>query len=323
MKNATKYFALALSLLLFLLLPCGAFAAQPEQEYPEGQWRTKEGSDSLFCDETEYVRLPLSSAYGVRASVKRSGSITINEEDYFVGVAARDPDLVFLYENRSQIQLWMFHSAYCRKDALSNLDGFLSGSYDGYFLDTTGYERTADKAKTEKLRASLAAKGTEIDVTLLKDAKIYDLYGTYRQGVLIKEIGGFYKTLSGVYYVDYAALPNSAFDSSGNLSTREGTVKALLLEGDDLSFFEETIENGEILDDFKEFGDPPPAIVFWIMLIASSVFFGFLLPLIPLVFSVVQLIRKKTRHPRSYIAIAVLSLLWTVLFVLILLILLL
>ena len=320
--KSKKICSLAFSLLLFLLLPLGAFA-DTQVLYPEGTWSLSEESGGLFCNETEYERLPLSEFHNLHASVKHLGKITIGEDSYIVGASEKDPDLVFLYENSSQILTGSFHSAYYAKSRLSTVAPFLNGVFDGHYLDARDADRHADSEKVEALYAALKSHGDETDVTLFYGASVYKLYGTYKGGALTTRLGAFYKTLNAVYYVDYASLPNSAFNSDGALSLREGnTVPALLLEGEQLAFFEDTLENGDELESFKAYGDPPSPVIFWIMLIASSAVLGFILPLVPLVLSIVMLIRKKTLYPYRYVILSVLSLLWMLLFLLIFLVLL-
>lgn len=323
-----KILILFFAMLLVLLLPLGAFgedAPAPEGEpvYPEGSWSLGAHGESLLCDDQVYERLPLSPLYDVYASVKRLGTITIENENYYVGASVKDTDLIYLYENASQIRTGNFHSAYYAKERLSKMDGFLNGTYEGYFLHGQGNERIAEEAQIATIRKALKDRGTETDVTLFTEAEKYWLSGVYREGALTVKCGVFLKTLTDVYFVDYTTLPNSALDSSGYLSTREGTVKALRLEGEMLSFFEYTLNDAPTVDYYEEIGEPPPALLFWILLIVSYLFLGIVIPLVPLIFSMVMLIRKKTLHPSRYVVLCVLSILWILLFALILLVLLL
>ena len=173
------------------------------------------------------------------------------------------------------------------------------------------------------------AEKTNVDVTSLVGrlyAKAIRLDDTYTFSVVK---GEYYMLDSEIYYVEFAALPNKAFDSDGNISYRGGEIEMMKLTDDEKSViaaakssfkhFSELLFglNAESNDDREQEESYDHDVFhyqrhFFDTRVVWAFIFGISLPLMIAVLSLVLIIRKKREGYKRLFFVFVPACMWLI-----------
>ena len=316
MKNYTRHIiCLCLSLLLLLSLPVLSFADAPAKDNDDASWSISESGDLLCYGEERYLPLELSNDYFNLSDFSKEGTVLWGEQEMGVAVSFDNADLVVLYKDSMDVVGGNCKNFYYKEEVISKARALLEGPITNYKLNDSYYISDVESALIKEILSRLSDKGETVDVSKLDDVEQYELLGYFKKGLPTKRIGVFLDSEQGCYYVSYKGLTNSHFTADGALSTREGEVTAVLLTDEESQALKEALEdytftNPSINEDF-------PPFIYYLFLFIGIASFGFFTPLAILIFSAVMLIRRKTLHPVRYVALALLSILWILLALLI------
>ncbi len=157
---------------------------------------------------------------------------------------------------------------------------------------------------------------TQLDVTKLADDNLLAVYGFDQTETVAHTIGEVYFFENDYYYIHYDALDNSYFDAYGNFSFRKGVVPAYKLDKTGVDM----VINAQASDKYRTveyiYTDENPfieeddkfsaSLTFWTI----SIIVGFIIPMVPLVLSVVYANSTKAGKPKRWYLLTLTSVLW-------------
>ena len=306
-RNFILKFAISLAIaLLTISFSATVFAA-------EGTW-TKSGNTLTSPDGTVYTAYDVPAGYRINRwhySTLQSSSTSSVPDVTSYGKGAKVVFVNYDYEKY-----------FTTDDDKQALDDYFNGNGGEYFLSARDFR---SGAKFDGIAAVMARyysdEKTEITVTKLSDklsARVINVDHTYTFSAFLGEI---YLIDGEYYYVDFAALPNNAFDAEGNLSYRSGQVDMLKLTEAETETY---LAAHERFDDFyySLFGDDDyaryyddgsyyvnhafNARAFW------SLIFNVSLPLMIAVWSLILILKKKRDDYKRLYFVFVPACLWLV-----------
>lgn len=207
-------------------------------------------------------------------------------------------------------------------DAQSALSAYFSGSGGRFFLsdeyasqgvafdDKSGLSQAYKSQQLVDVRASRLYRNLYCRVI-----RANDTYAFY------EVTGEFYLVDDSLYYVEFASLPNNAFDADGNLSYRGENVVPMLetdlltqekifRRANEFDYFGELLFDEELRADDRyaqsnrRYGG---ATMFW------SFIFGVSLPLMIVVWTAILLIRRRGEHFKRLLFILFPAIAWLIL----------
>ena len=316
MKNKIYFricsFLLAmLCILLTAVLP--AAATKDSAEAPEGarEWELSSDGKTLTSDFEIYYLYVLPVGYYLDYHTYYGYA---NSTNMYSRVAsyARDGGFVWIEKNSPTL--------YATKDAAKDLDAFLEGEASKYRLADAEYGDTSLlTAQTFASLEALASAGKNkktTEVSALRDAERYDLTAHDKTDTVATVYGAIYVIDDTYYYLGYRELGNQFFDADGNFSYRSGSVSLVpldsqlsetlsqVIDGLDYERVTYAYEDGEAGNELE--GGLETVSAFW----CAAVFFGLLLPIVPLVMGLVLPHSKKRGYPKYWYALAIAAGLW-------------
>ena len=312
-----RAFLMALSIVLLLpLLSLSVFAAEDEDGFVE--WELSENDLVLTGDGKKYYAYTPIGTIPFYSEAKQvyiyANEVTFSKDGALgaVGTAevcAPAPGSEFVWVNtRSGSYL------YATEVGTRQLNSFLSGKSDHYFLRTAPYSSTKLEKETvdamEKARKSSSGKKT-VNVSELQACLVYDVIVYDETQTLVYDMGAVYKLSDGkYYYLHFLSLGNQYFDADGNFSYRNGSVKLTVLSdsiAEELDLVAEDSVYTETVNIWEnENGDLIPASAFWVF----YVLIGILLPIAPLVVGLILPHSKKKGYPKYWYILSIIAAIW-------------
>ena len=294
-------------------------------------------SVSVFADEGEWTNFTGESVTAPDGSVYYAYDVPAN---YYLNLWDRKDLQYSFWTNSARITSYgkeekvvfvnFDHEKYfTTKEYKATLDEYFAGNGGEYFLSDksinvgVAYENVA----SVRARYQSDAKVT-VDVTTLKDAfsgRAILVDESYNFSYIVGEFY-YFESENIVYYVDFDALENNAFDADGNLSYRSGKIQMLKLSSSERSaylrsrstfssFTYSLFEHENSDSDYYEYDggygcnrtySTFGTHAFW------TVTFGIALPLMITVWTAVLLIRKRHDDYKQLFFILVPAALWLV-----------
>ena len=297
--------------LVISLCACGKHS---QFDSPYKIWEASEDGYTITDGESTYHRygeLPL----GVRVennSYRYYNEVVIDGYSYDIYSSDENSDILYVYEYHFGI------TAYVKEgNDGSNLDAFISGGAErARMIDYYNYlSADIDTAFIESLDA-LSDDVMNVAVRKLAPLKCYDIVFSNENDSLAYSHGAIYRYNGDLYYINYDRLSNNYFDSFGDFSYGRGTVDMYKLT-DDLRAQLDRYET--MLDDYHDDYEietpnvsentPEDAIR---TIVAVCVFFGIIIPLIPLAIAVISIVRKRSKADLYTYVLLFSSVLWII-----------
>ena len=312
-----RAFLLALSVVLLLpLLSLSVFATEEEESFAE--WELSEDDRVLTGDGKVYS---LYYPIGEIPFYSESKQIYIyeNEVSFSKDGAMRGfvSEVCAPGANSEFVWLRLLNDGsyiYATEAGARQLNHFLSGKSDNYFLRTGPYSSAKLEKETveamEDARKASDGKKT-VNVSELKGRLAFDVVVYDETQTFLYDMGSVYELSDGkYYYLHLLSLGNQYFDADGNFSYRSGSVELTVLDdaiADALDTTAEDIVYTETVYVWEnEDGTVMPTSVFWVF----YVFLGILLPIAPLVVGLILPRSKKKGHPKYWYVLSIISAIW-------------
>lgn len=298
-------FLLTFIFLIFLITPVFCFADMPVWVISEEEKTITDGQKVYFLyempPEIEFIPENEISLY----------KVTDNSDDdlyRYEYVAKINDDVVYMH-NSGEV--------FVTEEGKLQLKSFLSGEYSRYLYHVE-HTSVVDFSEEYFEKFMVEENKTEIDVTTLWNDDIYYIRAYDKTECFAHKCGAVYKLDDGYYYVYYDVLDNSYFDAYGEFSYRRGIVTAYRLTGENEKFVIEAEKNN--VHRFEEYiypeeenfigdADKTKALMTFIII---PVIFGFIIPVIPLIFSIKFANSKKAVNSKRWYWLTILSLLWII-----------
>ena len=316
-NNFRVFYAMLAVLLLICTSVLPISATKDSATPPEGarEWELSDDGKTLMSGFDVYYLYTLPIGYYLDYHTFYAYSNSTNTYA-IVESYARDGGLVWTVSHNEM-------NLYATKDAAKALDAFLEGEVGKYRLKDSVYEDTAHlkKETIEKLEALEAAgKGKKTtDVSALRDAERYDVTAHDKTDTVATVYGAIYLIDDTYYYLGYRGLGNQFFDAYGNFSYRSGRVSLVPLDSQLSKAISDTIDDLDYERVIYEYedgydgsassmldGDEGAISMFW----CTTVFFGLLLPIAPLIMGLVLPHSQKRGYPKYWYALAITAALW-------------
>ena len=288
--------------LIMLLTLCLAVSAK------ELEWDILDNGKTLTCsDGRVYTYFPLNPNDEFKAEniIVYENMVTLNGTKYYVkrsednlGVAS----ISTVYSGGTEY-------FYISDELREGFEKFASKEYSYYKLaDKYGY----NAVDVENGYPGFQIQSKEINVQELQIAKMSTIYGLDSTKSVAHVIGAIYELYGEYYYVDYDSLDNSYFSSYGTFSYREGTVtvevlgfvdecKYLEFKEDMTSWEPNIIDENQRNIDNAEMGLPVAIAIF----VIYASYFGFMIPLVPIIIGLIRILSKKSQHPKRWISMMI------------------
>ncbi len=209
---------------------------------------------------------------------------------------------------------------YATKTKFSDLQSYIKGTSAKFRLqqDDRIASLTEDQvAQLVQQTLTSQAKKITTGVGVLANAPRMEILMRDLSGTCSYVYGTVYYMNSHYYFVDHTQLDNSYFDADGNFSYRSGSISITLLSGDAETVIREaetqltervvvtTYEN-EFLYGVNGEYRKADTVFFWIFLI----FFGFLIPLVLLIVSLLLPHSAKRGYPKYWYRLSICAAVW-------------
>ena len=239
MKMNWKTRVLLFALSLVLLLPLLSVSVFADEDGELVEWELSEDELTIFGNGKEYsVYVPMSTIpfYSEPKQVYSYANDVFFSEDgpfgsYISNVHAPGPDSEFI---------WLYVKdgfyIFATEAGTRQLNNFLSGKTDNYFLRTEQYKSEALAPSVfeamEKVREQQDNKKT-VEVSRLRSALRFEVIVYEETQTFAYAVGAVYRLEDGKdYYLHYLSLGNQHFDADGNFSYRSGSVELTALDAD-------------------------------------------------------------------------------------------
>lgn len=311
-----RAFLMALSIVLLLpLLSLSVFADEDEDGFVEWELSedelTLEGNGKVYSAYNPIGTIPFYSeskqiyVYENEVTFSDNGPLGRGTSE----VCAPDADSEFVWV-RVQGGSYIFATA----TGARQLNSFLSGKSDNYFLRTDSYSSAKLEKETvdamEKARKASGGKKT-VNVTDLQARHVFDVVVFDDTQTFVYDMGAIYELSDGkYYYLHFLSLGNQYFDANGNFSYRSGSVELTALSdsiAEELDLVAEDIVYTETVYVWEnDEGALISASAFWVF----YVLIGILLPIAPLVVGLILPRSKKKGYPKYWYILSIISAIW-------------
>ncbi len=340
--NVFRILALCLSLCLALsALTLPALAAS-ETTAADTEWVVSDDGETITGDGATLHRyeFPAGYAYSLVKGVRYEyAPYVVYQGDYYTaftpyyGPGADDPELDEHWEeievvppDAADVRLLYLDSAvgdilFVTDDLRIELDALRDGRGAAYhfcrgdaeWADSKFADLPTDEASYRKMLTSgksVSIPASELTGHLDSEVLLFD-----STDFVSCAVGAVFTLDSGVFLVDFAALPANCFDAEGHLSYRAGDVQGVMLDPDVEAGYTSAewsrwnwliVSHPFQLDERSEKDITVALVLFWIFF----VFNGFLLPVVPLVLGLVFANKKKWGKPRRWYLLSILAAVW-------------
>ena len=328
----TKNLRAVCAMILLTVLLFSAFSITAFAEDRKGvQWEFVNGDDSKLSGDGviyEKITLPVGCSF-FTLSNRYQYMNTVKTYGMQVFAAEKSGYLVYI-RSGSQDDL----TFYCRSDMMPAMQNYLNGT-EGKYVIRSPYNRDgvhskdkfydlSDNFATDLKGLSQKGNGTKINVSDLKNSKIYELRLQDKSGLLTTLLGAVYALPNGGWgYVDYTTLDNIHFDADGNFSYRQGTVTVYPVEDfpeqlkqNSDGFYtmtrEQAYESDEYRNNQSSAYEKSSITSFWIIF----VLLGYLVPIAPFIVGLSFALSSKWSHAKRWYLVSGLAVVWFVLAIL-------
>ncbi len=236
-------------------------------------------------------------------------------------IADETDDDLYRYEYVAQISediAYMYNTGdlFVTEEGRRQFDSFVNGEYS-YYLYHVEYNGVVD-FDFQNFKSFIDEKNmTEIDVTTLWNDDVFYVRGYDKTGCFAHKCGAVYRLDDGYYYyIHYDALDNTYFDAYGDFSYRKGMVSAYKLTGENEKFVSDAKYTSKvrtesyIYPDEKTFVNDEDSVKALTTFILVPLIFGFIIPIVPFVLSIVFAKSKKAVNPKRWCLLTAYSAMW-------------
>ena len=316
MKKTNRLIAITAMLLILaslLSLSVSAEETQESEEWvlsPDG-WTMSRG-DMVY----DFYALPESTWFRPHTVYSYYQDIMLENHPYASQIGQPNAEgymeeMVYLYSSSQE-----YDSVYVTAAGKEILDDFIAENFARYEL-CSSYYQSAELEEETVVASFFDAGALTIDVSALQGCPSFFVIGYDETLTFASVIGEVYNFKETYYYIHYDMLENNNFTADGYLSLRSGTVPAFPLAASTQAEIEAAEENLKyhyptftyetyMLAPTSGYGE---MIIFLVMLSPCL----FVLPCITMVTSGVLACIKPVPHRKSWLLVALLSLLWILL----------
>ena len=328
MKNknpAKKIFLVLISAIVLLsIFSFSAFADDgDESENKSTVWELSDDGKTLKGDDTVYTRVDLPAGYRVDFSSEYVYASEIETDLFEYGSCTP----VSPQKNRKVVCLVNYREdtyyTYVTHKEKTSLQFFFNNVISKFRIQNPNNSmQYTEFPETLILHLDNLARSdeqnAEFSVHSLKDNLYVEFIGRNQSDYMSTTFGAVYKIDYEYYYINYTKLDNEYFDADGNFSYRSGNVSLTKIDDGTVtkiqdyknSMTEHSYEY-EYEEPDTDFGldETGAKVLFWIIF----VFFGFLVPIAPLVVGFLFARSEKRGNPKQWYLVALLSLAWMIL----------
>ncbi len=318
-KRYIKIFSFILCLIM--LLGFSALAVAAADSYTPVVWQMDDNLETLYGNGKRYDAYYTEKSYYTDPKTEfifMNDLYFKNTRYSFLGNSA-EPSILFAIDGEG------YGHIFVNAEGKKSLDAFFDKTDVIYYLEKNLEQVEISEETVNYLDSEYKnpnANFETVNVTELKNGKIYDITMRDRTETVACEHGAIYVMQNGkYYYVCFENLDNSYFSADGFFSYRSGSVKAYILDDETCAIINTVIDSLEyryttttfewdVVNGFYDiFGDPIYGNWFTVNEGMSLFFFvislfGIVIPCVTLVLSLIFANAKKTGKAKCWIAVS-------------------
>lgn len=335
-KNSIKKFLLVLisAIMLFSFFSFSVLAVNKDNTETEIiEWRLSDDGKKLLRNDMAFSKISMPWRCYLEANSEYNYAYLIDSlfliDEYSHPVSdKKDSETVWLYDNSGQDC-----HVYATAREISSINEFAQGKTFQYKIKKVGSNNEFaimpfELAGNYDFFLSEGLSNVTVDIKEIKNSLYAEIVAQSKSGIINRLHGGIFLIDGDYYYLNFDELNFKHFDIKGNLTYTGGEVSLLNIKNDLLEKTETAInsisvhpytiinENDKIISDFEDglYGSDVDSlnkkntakVLFWIIF----VFFGFLVPIAPLAVGIAFARSEKRGNPKHWYLVALLSLAW-------------
>ena len=278
-------------------------------------WTMSLDETTLSCGTEQYYLHELPIGYSRKP---HSIYVYANTED---SAAGWDIRVYAPYEQADIVWNDWNNSLYVSREGEQELETFYNGEVSFFRIeDAGGYECLIEQDTVDALNeveTGSSELAVETDVRDLQDAICYNLMAYDSTETICFVYGAIYELDGSLFYLNYQKLGNEHFTADGSFSYRSGSVLLTPIDSvlsgkinehlEDLVWYSpEYVYEEDVNDYYDSFYNDDTAVFFWI----NIVFFGLLLPIVPLLLGLLLPRSAKLGYPKYWYILAAIAVAW-------------